>query len=91
MSQYTEELDGVIGLLDLSQGQKKELEGLFEELPGELEGTLWHNVQHTVMEEVTERLESTTVDKLEGLNISVFIAMAVARKILRIWSSENNE
>ena len=91
MSQYTEELDEVISTLDLSLGQKKELEGLFEELPGELDASISHDITQLIMTEVVERFESTTVDESAGLPVMVALTFAITRELIRRWNGDQNE
>lgn len=91
MSEYTEELDEVISTLDLSLGQKKELEGLFEELPGELDASISRAITQLIMTEVVERFESTTVDTSKGLPVMVALTFAITRELIRTWYGDQNE
>ena len=72
--EYAEALDKIIEEIVKSLGSRKELSGMFEDLPGEIEDVILEQLYQNVRYVVLERLINTTaVQSMDNKEIADFV------------------
>jgi len=91
MSKYSIALDEFLDTLSISKGEKKAAEGLFEELPNEIEGIVFTMLWDYIHMEVTERVRSTTLTQNQQDAAVVGIKNLVYDDLIRYWATGDDE
>jgi hypothetical protein len=75
MIDFTTALESVIDAITKEKGAKKELEGMFEELPGEISEVIQEQLVQNIRYVVVDRLINTTaVREMDNAQINEFIS-----------------